>query len=195
LRRIACGEQRAFTDHERATRRWVRLAPWTRALVAAHSCAKGARMNGAPGKVHLCSASIPSGAKAPFGSEPFMARLKPCPFEGEHLNQRAPGTNQHAHGTTPVNQLLGRKIAAEWRAPLLVGLHRPEQKERAGDDAEEGGYLRVGHVEVDFGVDADELYQETAEAGEDEVKAGDPADGLVLFGELPDDPEDDQGEE
>jgi len=47
------------------------------------------------------------------------------------------------------------------------------------EDAAEGGYLGVRHgvVEVDAGVDADELYEEAADAAEDEVFAGKEAEG------------------
>ena len=76
----------------------------------------------------------------------------------------------------------------------------PEEEHDADDDADQGRYLGVGHTPVNAGVDADELDEEAADAGEDEVEAGEPADGFMAdawFGrtEFPDDPEDDDGEE
>jgi hypoxanthine phosphoribosyltransferase len=50
-------------------------------------------------------------------------------------------------------------------------------------------------MEVEFRIDANELHQKTAEAREDEIRSSEPADGFGPFGELPDDPEDEQSEE
>jgi hypothetical protein len=78
---------------------------------------------------------------------------------------------------------------------LLLRGHRPEKEEGSGEDTAEGGNLGVGHAPVDARVDADELDEKPPNARKNEVQAGEPAYRLVLLTELPDDPEDDDGEE
>jgi len=65
------------------------------------------------------------------------------------------------------------------------------------EDAAEGGYLGVRHgvAEVDAGIDADELYEETADAAEDEVFACQEAEREGLGGTLPEPRGDGEGEE
>ena len=72
-----------------------------------------------------------------------------------------------------------------------------EHHEGSEEDAAEGGYLGVRHgvAEVDARVDADELYEEAADAAEDEVFAGEEAEGKGLGGALPEPPGEGQGEE
>jgi len=63
--------------------------------------------------------------------------------------------------------------------------------DEADEDAGGGGDLGVGQgvVEVDFGVDPDELHEEAADAAEHKVDAGEPADGAGALAELPENPE------
>src|ERR1017187_9843527 len=78
----------------------------------------------------------------------------------------------------------------------MAGLRDPQH-----DESDEGAcgcsYLGVAHgaVEVELGVDADELDEKAADPGEHEVEAGQPAHRTGVLAQLPENPEDDEREE
>ena len=72
-----------------------------------------------------------------------------------------------------------------------------EHHRRSEEDGAEGGYLGVRHgvSEVELGVDADELYEEASDAAEDEVFAGEEAQGDGFRAALPKPPGEGEGKE
>ncbi len=72
-----------------------------------------------------------------------------------------------------------------------------EHDDRADEDGAESGYLGVRHgvVEVELGIDADELHEEAADAAEQEVLAGEETKWEKFAATSPEPVTDDDGEE
>ncbi len=79
-----------------------------------------------------------------------------------------------------------------WKRLGDYGLIVASEEHHGGSEkhAAEGSHLGVRHgvVEVDAGVDADELYEKAADAAEQEVFAGKEAEGERFGGALPEPP-------
>ena len=89
----------------------------------------------------------------------------------------------------------GRLFGAEVGLPLFIGFGGPDHDDGTKHDAAESGDLRVRQTPIQTRIDAHELDEKTSDAGEDQVEACHPADGLTLAAEPPEYPKDGERKE